>query len=121
MLPRRHVARLLDLTHDEVVSLAELLKHTTTRYDNLFSCSFPYSMGFHQAPFFHKIQDSSSSSEGWHLHLHFYPPLIRSPTIKKHMVGFELLAMAQRDLTPEMAAQTLRNLSPSSHYKDQQQ
>jgi UDPglucose--hexose-1-phosphate uridylyltransferase len=87
-----------------------LLRQVTARYDNLFEIPFPYSMGFHQMPF-----DGETHPE-WHLHAHFYPPLLRSATVRKFMVGFELLAMPQRDLTPEAAAARLRSLS-DIHYK----
>ena len=90
--------------------LADILRRVTARYDNLFEISFPYSMGFHQAP-----TDHEDHAE-WHLHLHFYPPLLRSATVKKFMVGFEMLAMPQRDLTPETAAERLRSMS-DIHYK----
>jgi UDPglucose--hexose-1-phosphate uridylyltransferase len=93
--------------------LAEVFKQVTTCYDNLFEISFPYSMGFHQAP-----ADGNPHPE-WVLHAHFYPPLLRSATVKKFMVGFEMLAMPQRDITPEAAAERLRNL-PSTHYKQRE-
>jgi UDPglucose--hexose-1-phosphate uridylyltransferase len=99
-----------DLTASEISALAEIFKHTTTKYDNLFETSFPYSMGFHQAP-----ADDTPHPE-WVFHAHFYPPLLRSSTVKKFMVGFEMLAMPQRDITPEFAAERLRNLS-DVHYK----
>jgi UDPglucose--hexose-1-phosphate uridylyltransferase len=89
--------------------LADILKQLTTRYDNLFEVSFPYSMGFHQSP-----TDGEPHSE-WHFHAHFYPPLLRSANIRKFMVGYEMLASPQRDITPEAAASTLRNLS-GIHY-----
>jgi UDPglucose--hexose-1-phosphate uridylyltransferase len=82
--------------------LADIFKQITTRYDNLFTVSFPYSMGFHQAP-----TDGEAHPE-WHLHAHFYPPLLRSATIRKFMVGYEMLASPQRDITPEAAAEALR-------------
>jgi len=85
--------------------LADMLRRLTTRYDNLFQTSFPYSMGFHQRP-----TDGSEHAE-WHFHAHFFPPLLRSATIRKFMVGFELLASPQRDMTPEFAAEKLRELS----------
>lgn len=110
VLSHRHAAALPELTAAEVSGLADILRRVTTRYDNLFEISFPYSMGFHQAP-----TDGAAHPE-WHLHLHFYPPLLRSATVKKFMVGFELLAMPQRDLTPETAAERLRDLS-DIHYK----
>jgi UDPglucose--hexose-1-phosphate uridylyltransferase len=98
------------LTSTEITALADILKAVTTRYDNLFEISFPYSMGFHQAPF-----DGAKHPE-WTLHAHFYPPLLRSATVRKFMVGYEMLAMPQRDITPESAVERLRSL-PSSHYK----
>ncbi|HEX8990852.1 MAG TPA: UDP-glucose--hexose-1-phosphate uridylyltransferase [Anaerolineales bacterium] len=109
IVAKRAVGRLTDLTPSERNSLARLMKHVTTRYDNLFESSFPYSMGFHQAPF-----DGQEHPE-WVLHAHFYPPLLRSATVRKFMVGYEMLAMPQRDITPEEAAQRLRAL-PDSHY-----
>ena len=99
-----------DLTSSEVSALAEAFKFITTKYDNLFEISFPYSMGFHQAPL-----DGAAHPE-WVLHAHFYPPLLRSATVRKFMVGFEMLAMPQRDITPEIAADRLRGL-PDVHYK----
>ena len=107
---RRHIGSLTDLTVEEVSGLATIVQEITTKYDNLFEISFPYSMGFHQSP-----TDGQHHPEA-HLHLHFYPPLLRSATVRKFMVGFEMLAMPQRDLTPEAAAERLRGLS-STHYK----
>ncbi|WP_430456592.1 UDP-glucose--hexose-1-phosphate uridylyltransferase [Rheinheimera sp.] len=89
----------------QVESLAEILKELTSRYDNVFQCSFPYSMGWHNAP-----ADGQPHSH-WRLHAHFYPPLLRSATVKKHMVGYEMMAESQRDLTPETAAAILRQVS----------
>ncbi len=106
----RPAAALADLTPAEVTALAEVFKQVTTRYDNLFEISFPYSMGFHQAP-----ADGQPHPE-WVLHAHFYPPLLRSATVRKFMVGYEMLAMPQRDITPETAAERLLSL-PSVHYK----
>lgn len=111
VLPRAPARTLLDLAGPERAALADLLKRLTTRYDNLFETSFPYSMGFHQAPF-----DDTPHPE-WLLHLHFYPPLLRSATIRKFMVGFEMLGMPGRDITPESAAQRLREMS-EVHYKE---
>jgi len=121
LLPRRHVLRLPDLADAERDTLADMLKRLLTRYDNLFEVSFPYSMGWHGAP-----TDPSSlpavagQAAGdyphWQLHAHFYPPLLRSATVKKFMVGYEMLAEAQRDLTAEQAAARLRALS-EVHYK----
>jgi UDPglucose--hexose-1-phosphate uridylyltransferase len=110
LLPRRHVLRLPDLDDPERDGLADILKRLLTRYDNLFEVSFPYSMGWHGAP------TGSGEFSHWQLHAHFYPPLLRSATVKKFMVGFEMLGEAQRDLTAEQAAERLRAL-PEIHYK----
>ena len=107
---RPGLTRLTELTAAETAALADILKTITTRYDNLFEISFPYSMGFHQAP-----TDGQEHPE-WLLHAHFYPPLLRSATVRKFMVGYEMLGMPQRDITPETAAERLRNL-PEIHYK----
>jgi UDPglucose--hexose-1-phosphate uridylyltransferase len=112
VIAHRTMPYLTDLTSDEASGLADILKQITTRYDNLFGISFPYSMGFHQAPF-----DNQAHPE-WVLHAHFYPPLLRSATVRKFMVGFEMLAMPQRDITPEIAAARLREV-PALHYKKQ--
>jgi UDPglucose--hexose-1-phosphate uridylyltransferase len=109
LLSRRHMADIVALDAAERTGLADILKRLTTRYDNLFQTSFPYSMGFHQRP-----TDGGEHSE-WHFHGHFFPPLLRSATVKKFMVGFELLASPQRDVTPELAAEKLREL-PEQHY-----
>jgi len=109
VLPRRHVLRFLDLTDVERDSLADILRRLLTRYDNLFEVSFPYSMGWHGAPM------ESGDFGHWQLHGHFYPPLLRSATVKKFMVGYEMLAEAQRDLTPEQCAERLRKLT-EVHY-----
>ena len=119
LLPRRHVLRLPDLTATERDTLADILKRLLTRYDNLFRTSFPYSMGWHGAP--RSASPRSECRHGaeqfthWQLHAHFYPPLLRSATVKKFMVGYEMLAEAQRDLTAEQAAERLRGLS-EVHY-----
>ena len=105
VLSTRHVPSLAELTAEEQAGLANILKRLTTRYDNLFETSFPYTMGIHQKP-----TDGGEHAE-WHLHLHFYPPLLRSATIRKFMVGYEMLANPQRDLTPEAAAERLRSLA----------
>ncbi len=107
---RPGLTRLTELTSAETTAFAEILKVVTIRYDNLFEISFPYSMGFHQAPF-----DGQDHPE-WMLHAHFYPPLLRSATVRKFMVGYEMLGMPQRDITPETAAERLRSL-PEIHYK----
>jgi len=110
VVAHRPSAYLSDMTSAEVSGLAEVFKQVTTRYDNLFEISFPYSMGFHQAPV-----DGQAHPE-WVLHAHFYPPLLRSATVRKFMVGYEMLAMPQRDITPEAAADRLRSAA-SVHYK----
>lgn len=110
LVAHRNVPRLTELSSAEVSALADVLKRLTTCYDNLFEVSFPYSMGFHQAPF-----DGQPHPE-WTLHAHFYPPLLRSATVRKFMVGYEMLAMPQRDILPESAAERLRSL-PGEHYK----
>jgi len=110
LLPRRHVLRLPDLTNVERASLVQILKLGLVRYDNLFEASFPYSMGWHGAPFV------NGDSSHWQLHAHFYPPLLRSESIRKFMVGYEMLAEPQRDITPEQAAARLRDV-PSLHFK----
>ncbi|MFZ5879555.1 MAG: UDP-glucose--hexose-1-phosphate uridylyltransferase [Chloroflexota bacterium] len=110
VIAHRATQSLSDLTAPEVSALAEAFKQVTTRYDNLFEISFPYSMGFHQAP-----ADGEAHPE-WVLHAHFYPPLLRSATVRKFMVGYEMLAMPQRDITPEVAADRLRSVS-AVHYK----
>ena len=109
ILSKRHVGGLDDLSNDERDHLADILKQLTTRYDNLFQAPFPYTMGFHQ-----QSTDGKARPE-WHLHAHFYPPLLRSVSIRKFMVGYEMLATPQRDLTPESAAGNLRALS-AQHY-----
>ena len=105
LLSRRHLGALPELNSDEKDALADALKRLTTRYDNLFETSFPYTAGFHQSP-----TDSEKHPE-WHFHAHFYPPLLRSATVRKFMVGFEMLGMPQRDITPEGAAERLRDAS----------
>ena len=94
---------------EERTALADILRQITIRYDNLFLTSFPYTMGFHQRP-----TDGKDYPE-FHWHAHFYPPLLRSATVKKFMVGYEMLAMPQRDITPEAAAARLRNVTVT-HY-----
>jgi UDPglucose--hexose-1-phosphate uridylyltransferase len=105
VVSRRPVAHLGALTDTERDQLADIVKRLTSRYDNLFETSFPYSAGFHQAP-----TDGQPHPE-WHLHLHFYPPLLRSATVRKFLVGYEMLGEPQRDLTAEMAAARLRSMS----------
>jgi UDPglucose--hexose-1-phosphate uridylyltransferase len=110
LLPKRHILRLPDLNAAERAALAEILKRLLTRYDNLFEVSFPYSMGWHGAPY------SGGDLGHWQLHAHFYPPLLRSAAVKKFMVGYEMLAEAQRDLTPEQSAAMLQKQS-EVHFK----
>lgn len=102
VIAHRPVQWIAGLAPDERVALADVLSRLTIRYDNLFKTTFPYSMGFHQAPV------NSGPQPHWHLHAHYYPPLLRSATVRKHMVGFEMLAGPQRDITPEQAAARLR-------------
>ncbi|MGA8431495.1 MAG: UDP-glucose--hexose-1-phosphate uridylyltransferase [Candidatus Sulfotelmatobacter sp.] len=101
---RSHIGTLLDFSEEDVRSLATMLQRITSAYDRVFNAPFPYSMGFHQSP-----TDGEEHPE-WHFHAHFYPPLLRSATIKKFMVGFEMLGMPQRDITPESAARKLREV-----------
>ena len=105
LVSRRHLGALPELNDAERDGLADALKRLTTRFDNLFETSFPYTMGFHQSP-----TDAEGHPE-WHFHAHFYPPLLRSATVRKFMVGFEMLGMPQRDITAEDAAQRLRACS----------
>ena len=111
IISKRHFSNIAEITEEEIKSYAEMIHIITVKYDNLFKTSFPYSAGIHQAP-----TDGLSHDE-WHFHMHFYPPLLRSATVKKFMVGYELLAEAQRDLTAEQSAEILRNLS-IQHYKN---
>jgi UDPglucose--hexose-1-phosphate uridylyltransferase len=114
LLPKAARARITELTQAEQQSLGKILRDITARYDNLFMCSFPYSMGWHGAPFTTETTAVSGSSH-WQLHAHFYPPLLRSASVRKFMVGYEMLAEPQRDISPEQAADTLRQQS-SIHY-----
>ncbi len=112
LLPRRHVTSIEELAGDERRDLASMMKRLGTRLDNLFKTHFPYSMGLHQMPC-----DGKEYSE-WHFHIHYFPPLLRSATVRKFMVGYELLAAAQRDITAESAAARLRDLS-ERHFLDE--
>lgn len=114
VLPRFKVERMPDLAPAHRDDLAVILKSVTTRYDNLFHTSFPYSMGWHGAPHWDEPSDC------WQLHAHFYPPLLRSASVRKFMVGYEMLAEAQRDITPERAAEMLRAVSGTVHYREAQ-
>lgn len=110
IISKRHFGSIIGMTNEETKAFAEIIKTITVKYDNLFETSFPYSAGIHQAP-----TDRVSHPE-WHFHMHFYPPLLRSATVKKFMVGYEMLGEAQRDISPEQSAKILRELS-SIHYK----
>ncbi|MEL7435315.1 MAG: galactose-1-phosphate uridylyltransferase, partial [Chloroflexota bacterium] len=114
LMPKIHILRMPDVSEQGRDSLADVLKNVLVRYDNLFEVSFPYSMGWHGAPF---RQDQDN--QHWQLHAHFYPPLLRSATVRKFMVGYEMLGESQRDLTAEQAAQRLAEL-PTVHYKERQ-
>ena len=105
IIGKRHVADIAALSSEERDAFADILGRLTRCYDRLFSVSFPYSMGIHQQP-----TDREKHPE-WHAHIHFYPPLLRSATIRKFMVGFEMLGSPQRDITPEAAAARLREAS----------
>jgi UDPglucose--hexose-1-phosphate uridylyltransferase len=110
ILPKSdHIARITDLTPSLISDLSSVMRRLLVRYDNLFNCPFPYSMGWHGAP------SDGSDGETWQLHAHFYPPLLRSATVKKFLVGYEMLAEGQRDMTAEQAAERLRSL-PEIHY-----
>ncbi|WP_437921123.1 UDP-glucose--hexose-1-phosphate uridylyltransferase [Sphingobacterium sp. LRF_L2] len=110
IISKRPVSSILEFTEEEKVDLAKTLQELTIRYDNIFKTSFPYSAGMHQAPV------NSGDQSAWHWHMHFYPPLLRSATVKKFMVGYEMLANPQRDITPEQAADTLKQQA-TVHYK----
>jgi UDPglucose--hexose-1-phosphate uridylyltransferase len=110
IISKRHFGNIIGMTNEETKAFAEIIKTITVKYDNLFKTSFPYSAGIHQAP-----TDRISHPE-WHFHMHFYPPLLRSATVKKFMVGYEMLGEAQRDISPEQSAKILREL-PTNHYK----
>jgi UDPglucose--hexose-1-phosphate uridylyltransferase len=118
LMPKTHVLHLTSLSSQQEADLAVALKRLTTRYDNLFHCSFPYSMGWHGAPFAtaHSIAAAQSAAH-WQLHAHFYPPLLRSAAVRKFMVGYEMLAETQRDLTAEQAASRLRAVG-EVHYRE---
>lgn len=111
LIPKRTMARITDMTDEERTAFADAYQRMACRYDNLFEVSFPYSAGIHQAPC-----DGEAHTE-WHWHMMFYPPLLRSATVKKFMVGYEMLANPQRDITPEFSADRLRSLS-DIHYKN---
>ena len=111
ILSTKHRGSVSEFDEDERAAFADILRRLTTRYDNLFTTPFPYSMGFHQIP------TDGSEHEYHHFHAHFYPPLLRSATVRKFLVGFEILGSPQRDITPESAAARLRDLN-EQHYLD---
>lgn len=112
VLPKAILSRITDLSEEQQADLSVALKEITTRYDNLFQCSFPYCMGWHGAPF-----SLGDNSDHWQVHASFLPPLLRSATVRKFMVGYEMFAESQRDLTPEQAAAKLRAVS-NVHYRE---
>ena len=109
VITKNHRKSILELNKKEVTDYANILKILTTKYDNLFQTSFPYSTGIHQAP------TNNEQNKEWHMHMSFYPPLLRSASIKKFMVGYEMFGEPQRDITPEQAAESLRNCS-NTHF-----
>ena len=109
IIPRSHYQHIGQLNHEEEIAFAHMIRKVTVKYDNLFGTSFPYSSGIHQIP------TNGKEYPEWHFHMSFYPPLLRSATVKKFMVGYEMFAGPQRDITAEQAAETLRNL-PDIHY-----
>ncbi|MEL7834767.1 UDP-glucose--hexose-1-phosphate uridylyltransferase [Fodinibius sp. Rm-B-1B1-1] len=111
LISRRPFGRFTDMTEEEKDALADIVKQITVKYDNIFEVSFPYSAGFHPAP-----TDGKDHPE-WHFHMHFYPPLLRSATVKKFRVGYEMLGTPQRDITPEASAELIKDLS-DVHYKE---
>ena len=110
LVANQHLHDMPSLNKTQRCDLADIIRQLTIRYDNLFKTSFPYSMGFHGQP-----TDGKKHAE-WHFHAHYFPPLLRSATVKKFMVGFEMLGMPQRDITAEVAAERLREVS-ETHYK----
>jgi UDPglucose--hexose-1-phosphate uridylyltransferase len=110
IISKRHFGNIVAMNKAETTAFSAIMKDITVKYDNLFETSFPYSSGIHQAP-----TDGVFHPE-WHFHMHFYPPLLRSATVKKFMVGYEMLGEAQRDISPEQSAKILRDL-PTKHYK----
>ena len=110
IISKRHFGNIIAMTKEETTAFSQIIKDITIKYDNLFETSFPYSSGIHQSP-----TDRVSHPE-WHFHMHFYPPLLRSATVKKFMVGYEMMGEAQRDISPEQSAEILREQSVV-HYK----
>ena len=112
IVPKFQMRSILDLEKRMMQDFAEAIQWITIRYDNLFETSFPYSAGIHQSP-----TNLNEDNEAWHWHMSFYPPLLRSATVKKFMVGYEMFANPQRDITPEQAVQHIKRLS-GTHYKN---
>lgn len=105
IISKEHRRALVDFTNEERLGFAEAVAEVTRRFDNLFETSFPYSSGIHQAP----LEGTEEEINASHFHMHFYPPLLRSATVRKFLVGYELMAEPQRDITPEQAAARLRD------------
>lgn len=114
IIPRRHLSDMTKMNEEEIYAMADAYRQLTVMYDNIFEVSFPYSAGIHQAP-----TDDKEHPE-WQMHMVFYPPLLRSASVKKFMVGYEMLASPQRDITPETSAASMRKLS-HVHYKQRNQ
>ncbi|KAI0109737.1 galactose-1-phosphate uridylyltransferase [Daldinia grandis] len=113
IIAKRHVRALVDLTEQERFGFADAIQEVTRRYDNLFETSFPYSSGIHQAP----LDGTEEEIENSWFHMHFYPPLLRSATVRKFLVGYELMAEPQRDITPEQASAKLRDCAGELYRK----
>lgn len=114
IIAKRHIRSLVDFTDAERLQFAEAIQEVTRRYDNLFECSFPYSSGIHQAP----LRGTQEEIDNSYFHMHFYPPLLRSATVRKFLVGYELMAEPQRDITPEQATVRLRNCAGELYRKN---
>lgn len=110
LLPRRHVTSMTELDEDETIDLARVVQRLVIKYDNLYQCAFPYSMGWHQAP-----NSGGTSQRHWQLHAMYCPPLIAANR-RKYMGGFEQFAQGMRDFTAERAADMLRQASDTEHY-----
>lgn len=113
IIAKSHLRSLVDFNDQQRLDLADAMQEVTRRYDNLFECDFPYSSGIHQAP----LQGTEEEINNSYLHMHFYPPLLRSATVRKFLVGYELMAEPQRDITPEQATAKLRNCSGELYRK----
>uniref|UniRef100_A0A914DAN3 Galactose-1-phosphate uridylyltransferase n=1 Tax=Acrobeloides nanus TaxID=290746 RepID=A0A914DAN3_9BILA len=115
VLPNRHILRLDEITEEESLALSDIIKKLLIKYDNVFKCEFPYTMGWLGAPTGKYLNEDCSH---WMLHAVYYPPLVRSATVKKFMGGYEMVCESQRDFVPELAAEILRN-QPDVHYLDE--